>query len=85
LVDRGKKFLDGIDFFFFEVGLATLTTHPGRDLVERNVKAPAVYMKRCMASFHFALTMDASNFFTLTVKSCDHYSGFGTYAVMTAR
>jgi len=85
LVDRCEKFLDRIYLFFFEVGFATLATHPGRDLVERNVKAPAVHMKWGVASFHFALTMNAFHFFTLTVKSCDHSSKSGTYAVITAK
>jgi hypothetical protein len=85
LVDCGDKFLDRINLFFFEVGFATLATHPGGDLVERNVKAQTVYMKRGRASFHFALTMDALHFFTLTVKFSDHSSRSGTYAVITAR
>lgn len=79
------KFLDGIDFLLFEVGFATLATDPCRHFVESNMTAPAVSVEGGMASLHFALAVDALHFLILIVKSFDHSSESGIYAVMTAR
>ena len=85
MLDSGNKLLDGIDFFFFEVDFAALATDPCRNFVESDVTPPAVSVKRGMTSLHFTLAVDAFHFLTLTVKSFDHSSESGMYAVMTAR
>ena len=85
LLYGNDEFLDGIDFLFFEVGFATLATDPCRHFVESNMTTPAVSVEGGMASLHFALAVDALHFLILTVKSFDHSSESGIYAVITAR
>jgi hypothetical protein len=58
------EFLDGIDLFLFKGGLA-LPANPCRNGIECDMPTPTVSMKRSMASFHFALAMDAFRFATL--------------------
>jgi hypothetical protein len=85
LLYGGDEFLDGINFLLFEVDFATLATHPRRNFVERNMTTSAISVKGSMASLHFALAVHALHFLLLTVKSFDHSSESGTYAVITAR
>jgi hypothetical protein len=85
LLYGSDEFLDGIDFLLFEVSFATLATDPCRNFVESNMTTPAVSVERGIASPHFALAVDALHFLILTVKSFDHSSEYGTYAVITAR
>ena len=79
------ELLNSVDFFLIEVGFATLRADPCRNLVKRHVTTLAVGVKRGVASFHLALTVDALHFFILTVKSFDHPSESGMYAVITAK
>jgi hypothetical protein len=60
------ELLNGIDFLFFEVSLATLDTNPCRNFVESNMTTAAVSVERSMASPHFALAVDAFHFLILT-------------------
>jgi hypothetical protein len=85
LLYGSDELLKRVDFLLFEVGFATLATYPCRHFVERNMTTSAVSVERGMASPHFALAVDALHFLILTVKSFDHSSEYGTYAVITAR
>jgi hypothetical protein len=85
LFDGTNQFLDRIDLLFLKVGFAALSTHPCRNLVDRNVTAPAICMKGGMTFSHFALAMDALHCLILTLKSSAHSPESGIYAVMIAR
>jgi hypothetical protein len=79
------EFLYGINLFLFKVRLTALPTDPCGNGVECDVTAPTVRMKGGVASFHFALAMDALHFLALTLKSSDHSLESGTYVVIMAK
>lgn len=79
---------DGLDRIYFgslKIDFAALTANPGSDSIEHEMIAIPIHMKWSRTSLHLGLTLDTFHRFVLTLKSSDHSSLFGRYAVIIAR
>lgn len=77
--------LDRIYFLSLKIHFTTLATNPGSDSIENEMIAIPIHMKWSRTPLHLALTLDTFHRFILTLKSFDHSSSFGIYAVIIAR
>lgn len=72
LVEGLDEGLDGVDFFFLEIGFAALGTDPGGNGVEGDMTARTVEVEGSGAALHPALATDAFHFFNLLLRSLVH-------------
>ena len=84
-LDSLYEVLNRLDFVFFEVRFTALRAYPRRHLVEKDVAPLSVYMKRGDSTLHLTLAVQAFHFSFLVLKSRDHSTSFGRYAVMIAK
>ena len=73
-----------IDFIFFKKSFPTLRTDPSRNGFPRNMIAISVGTKWRITFYHAAFAMKTFHLI-LTLKSDDHWSGTGKYAVIIAK
>jgi hypothetical protein len=85
LFDGPDQILNRFYFRLFEEGLPTLFADPGWDVIEREMAPLPINVQRRGSSLHAAAIMNAFHFFNLTLKSADHSSFFGMYAVIIAK